>query len=99
MADDRTPEEQIADGYSKAAFDVPYDRELKAMTYKQLAVALEQSKEGSARHSVIALEMEKRKPSLTGTAAGWIHRNGGTLLWNILASLLAAAIWFYYWPG
>ncbi|MFA6971427.1 MAG: hypothetical protein WC208_08515 [Gallionella sp.] len=99
MADDRTPQEQIADGYKKAAFDVPYDRELKAMNYKQLAVALEQSKKGSARHSVIALEMEKRKPSLTGINVGWIHRNGTTLLLGFLGSLLASAIWFYYWAG
>lgn len=99
MADDRTPQEQIADGYNKAAFDVPYDRELKAMNYKQLAVALEQSKEGSARHSVIALEMEKRKPSPTGANGGWIQRHGSNLLIGVLGSLLATALWLYYGLG
>jgi hypothetical protein len=99
MADDRTPQEQVADGYAKVACDVPYDRELKAMNYKQLAVALEQSKKDTARHSVIALEMEERKPSLTGANVGWIHRHGASLLIGVLGSLLATALWLHYGPG
>ena len=87
----------MTDGYNKAAYGIPYDRELKAMNDKQLAVEIQQSAPGSARHSVLVLEMEKRKSSLTGTKSGWIERHGGALLWNILASLLAAALWFYYW--
>jgi len=33
-----------------------------------------------------------------GTKNGWIHRNGGTLILGILASLLAAALWYVYGP-
>jgi hypothetical protein len=40
--------------------------------------------------------MEKRKSSSTETNNGWIHRNGGNLIVGVLASLLAAALWFYY---
>ena len=97
MKDTRTPAEQMADGYNKVAHDIPYDRELKAMNYKQLAVALEKSAEGSARRSVLAQEMERRKQS--GDVSGWIHRNGGNLILGILASLLAAALWFHYGFG
>ena len=100
MKDTRTPAEQVGDGYNKAAYGVPYDRELEAMTYKQLAVALEQSKEGSARHSVIALEMEKRKPSAaTGAKIGWIHRIGEALIVGVVASLIATVLWLLYGRG
>lgn len=64
MKDTRTPSEQVADGYNKVAFGVPYDRELEAMNDKQLAVELEKSKEGSARRSVLQREMDKRDRAL-----------------------------------
>lgn len=96
MKDARTPLEDQRDGYNKVAHDIPYNHELEAMNYKQLSVELQQSAVGSARHSVIAHEMEKRKQSLSASKKGWIHKNGGTLLWGILASLIAAALWFYY---
>jgi len=64
------------------------------MTYKQLAIELEKSEKGSARHSVIAHEMEKRKPD----GLGWIHRHGAALLLGIFGSLIAAALWFVYGP-
>lgn len=82
----------MTDGHNKVAFGVPYDRELTAMTYKQLAVELEGSKKGSARHSVIVHEMEKRKPG----GLGWVHQHGVALLIGIFGSLVAAAILYYY---
>lgn len=84
----------MTDGYNKVAFGIPYDRELAAMTYKQLAVELERSEKGSARHSVIVHEMEKRKPG----GVGWIHRHGTALLLGIFGSLVASALWFAYGP-
>lgn len=74
MKDTRTPSEQVADGYNKVAFGVPYDRELEAMNNKQLAVELEQSKEGSARRSVLLREMEKRNLSMYAGGSTWVDR-------------------------
>ena len=95
MKDTRTPSEQVDDGYNKVAFGIPYDRELETMNYKQLSVELEKSEKESARHSVIAHEMEKRKPG----GVGWIHRHGSALLLGIFGSLIASVLWFYYWHG
>ena len=64
MNDSRTQSEQVADGYNKIAFGVPYDRELEAMNDKQLAVEIEQSKDGSARRLVLQREMDKRDRAL-----------------------------------
>jgi len=74
MADDRTPQEQIADGYNKAAFDVPYDRDLEAMNDKTLDVELEKSKEGSARRSALQREKEKRNLSVYAGGSTWVDR-------------------------
>ena len=64
MNDNRTPSEQVTDGYNKVAFCVPYDRELEAMNDKQLTVEIEQSKDGSARRLVLQREMDKRDRAL-----------------------------------
>ena len=98
MKDTRTPLEQQWTGYNRIAHDIPYDRELEAMNYKQLAIELEKSAIGSARNLVISQELEKRNSSLTESKSGWIHRNGENLLLGILASLIAAALWFFYGP-
>lgn len=74
MADDRTPQEQISDGYNKVAFDVPYDRDLEAMNDKTLDVELEKSKEGSARRSALQREKEKRKISEYPGGPTWVDR-------------------------
>jgi len=97
LNDTRTPLEQATDGYNKAAFDVPYDRELEAMNYKQLSVALQQSAAGSARHSVIAHEMEKRKPPFS-TKTHWSQRAVDILILGVFASLIASALWHFYGP-
>ena len=74
MADDRTPQEQIADGYAKVACDVPYDRELEAMNDKQLDIEIERSKEGSARRSAFQREKEKRNLSMYAGGLTWVDR-------------------------
>lgn len=74
MTDGRTPQEQIADGYNKAAFDVPYARDLEGMNDKTLDVEIEKSKEGSARRSALHREKEKRKISEYPGGITWVDR-------------------------
>ena len=60
MKDTRTPLDYQWDGYAKAAYDVPYDRELEAMNGKQLDIEIERSSEGSARRSALQRERDRR---------------------------------------
>ena len=65
MKDTRTPSEQVADGYNKVAHGIPYDRELAAMTYKQLAIELQKHEPGCAAYLLVQREMKlKENPAI-----------------------------------
>lgn len=52
-------------GFNKIAHNIPYDRELKAMTYAQLAVELNSCDKDSPRYLVIKHEMTRRDSQLS----------------------------------
>ncbi|HUW25683.1 MAG TPA: hypothetical protein VMW07_04035 [Gallionella sp.] len=74
MADERTPQEQVADGYNKVAYGIPYDRELEAMNEKQLDIEIERSEESSARRSALQREKERRSLALYVGGPTWVDR-------------------------
>ena len=53
---DPSYQEAFKEGLNKVVHDIPYSSELEAMSYADLSIALEHSKQGSARRSVIERE-------------------------------------------
>lgn len=97
----RPDEAAFEAGFNKVAHGIPYERELAAMSYAQLAVLLGSCPKGSPKYLVVEREMAKRAHAEDGDAAAvpkrWFERPLGLIALGTLASLLASVVWYLFW--
>lgn len=94
----KTEQQAAQDSFEAGYHDVISEEKLRNISFTQLAILLESSQSGTARHSVIEREIQRRKsidalppkhkPSL------WFHPVTKLLL-RIAASVIAAAITYF----
>lgn len=88
-------------GYNKVKHGIPYERELAAMSYAQLAALLGSCPKGSPKYLVIEREMAKRAHADDSAAASvskrWFERPLGIIALGTIASLLASVVWYTFW--
>jgi hypothetical protein len=98
MTAKRPDEAAFEAGFNKVAHDIPYERELQAMSYAQLSVLLASCVKGSPKYLVIEREIARRanaedaKAAVVSTEKRWFARPIGMLVIGAAGSLIAWAV-------